>query len=391
MTKNLNISKALILLLATACGVIVANIYYSQTIIAPISNDVNMSLKTSGLIVTLTQLGYGIGLLFIVPLADRYENKSLILLLIGLSIIGVISLGLVDSSLLFLIMSFIVGVTAVAVQIIIPYTSHLVLPTIRGRVVGNVMSGLMLGIMLSRPLSSFITETVSWRAVFFLSALIMLLLGITIWIFLPKRKSESEITLSYIDILKSMKQIVLTQPVLRRRCIYQIAMFGTFSLFWTTIPLLLLSPKFGFNQQDIALFALASVSGAIAAPIAGKMADQDKVKKCTMYSILIALFAFAITFFINFNSIISITILLISAILVDFASVSNLVLGQREIFLLDSSLRSRINGIFMASFFIGGSITSSIGAWIYVNFGWDGVVITGILFPLLAFIYFLTE
>ena len=134
-------SKALIFLLAIACGVIVANIYYSQTIISIISHTLNMSLKSSGFIVSITQLGYGIGLIFLAPLADKYENKSLILSLMTLSIVISIVITLTTSPSIVLITSLLLGVSAVAVQVIVPYVSHLVLETVRGRVVGNVMGG----------------------------------------------------------------------------------------------------------------------------------------------------------------------------------------------------------------------------------------------------------
>jgi len=383
------ISKALISLLAVACGVIVANIYYSQTIISVISHTLNMSLRSSGFIVSITQLGYGIGLILLVPLADKYENKRLILSLITLSIVITFAITLTTSPPLFLIISLLLGVSAVAVQVIVPYVSHLVSETERGRVVGNVMSGLMLGIMMSRPISSIISEFFPWQSVYILSAILMFILVIVLWLKLPERHPENK--LRYLDILKSMKTIVINEPILRRRSVYQAAMFGCFSLFWTASPLLLLSPIFNFSHQGVALFALAGVAGAIAAPLAGRMADQDKVRKGTVYAMIIAIISFVITLFCQSGSIIAVLILTVAAILIDFATALNLVLGQREIFLLNPKLRSRINGIYMATFFLGGSIASALGSWVFVVFGWVGVVIVSVTILLLAFIYFLTE
>ena len=307
MPTEQKISKALIFLLAIACGVIVANIYYSQTIISIISHTLNMSLKSSGFIVSITQLGYGIGLIFLVPLADKYENKSLILSLMTLSIVISIVITLTTSPSIFLITSLLLGVSAVAVQVIVPYVSHLVSETERGRVVGNVMSGLMLGIMLSRPLSSFISEFFPWQSVYVLSAILMFILAIVLWQKLPQRYPES--SLKYLDILKSMKTIVVNEPILRRRSLYQAAMFGCFSIFWTASPLLLLSPIFNFSHQGVAIFALVGVAGAIAPPLAGQMANQDKVRKGTMYAMILAIVSFTITLFCQSGSVIAILIL----------------------------------------------------------------------------------
>ena len=188
-----------------------------------------------------------------------------------------------------------------------------------------------------------------------------------------------------------MKMIVVSEPVLRRRSIYQAAMFGCFSLFWTASPLLLLSPVFNFSHQGVALFALAGVAGAIAAPLAGKMADQDKVGKGTKYAMIIAMISFGLTLFCQSGSVVAVFILTVAAILIDFATALNLVLGQREIFLLNSAFRSRINGIYMTTFFLGGSVASALGAWVFVVFGWIGVVTVSVTILLLAFIYFLTE
>ena len=169
------------------------------------------------------------GLIFLVPLADKYENKSLILSLVVFSILITIAIAFTTSSFNFLIISLLLGISAVAVQIIVPYVSHLVSETVRGRVVGNVMSGLMLGIMLSRPLSSLISEFLPWQSVYILSAVMMLILAVALWLKLPHRHPEN--TLKYLDILKSMVVIVVSEPILRRRALYQAAMFGCFSIF----------------------------------------------------------------------------------------------------------------------------------------------------------------
>src|SRR3569833_1426217 len=184
------ISTMLTLLLATACGAIAANGYYAQPLVEPISLARGMTPKAAGLIVTLTQIGYGLGLLLVVPLADRVENRALILASMGLATVSLLAAAVAPSAMLFLLAAFFIGVGSIAVQILVPYASHLAPPASRGRVVGNVMSGLTLGIMLARPIASFITELLSWHEVFVLSAGVMIVLALVLARALPPRRPQ---------------------------------------------------------------------------------------------------------------------------------------------------------------------------------------------------------
>ncbi len=170
------VSSWLILFLATACGLIVANLYYSQPLVGPISVELGLSAQAAGLIVTMTQVGYGIGLLLIVPLGDLFENRRLIMTVIALGGLAMMVSGLSTSPGMFLAAALLTGIGSVAVQILVPLAAHLASDANRGRVVGNVMSGLMVGIMLSRPVASFVTELTSWHVVFFASSVLMVLL-----------------------------------------------------------------------------------------------------------------------------------------------------------------------------------------------------------------------
>ncbi|MFB4338306.1 MFS transporter, partial [Bacillus sp. BR_16] len=169
-----DISSGLIILLATACGIIVANLYYAQPLIGVISNEIGLSNSSAGLIVTLTQIGYVVGLLFLVPLGDIVENKKLILILLFLSAFALISMVFVKSATLLLITSFFIGLGSVAAQVLVPLVSYLSSENARGRVVGNVMSGLLLGIMLARPISSLVADMWGWNAIFALSATVII-------------------------------------------------------------------------------------------------------------------------------------------------------------------------------------------------------------------------
>jgi predicted MFS family arabinose efflux permease len=382
-------SSAMTVLLAAACGLIAANLYYAQPLVGLISTALGLSPGAAGLIVTLTQIGYGLGLLLIVPLGDLFENRRLILGVIALGTIAVIGAGFAATPLQFLASAFFIGLGSVAIQIIVPYAAHMAPEAHRGQVVGNVMSGLMIGIMLARPVSSFIAEFLPWHMVFFISAAVMIVLMMVLARALPRRVPHAG--LGYGALLASMGRLVANTPVLRRRSLYQAFMFAAFSLFWTTTPLLLSGAEFGLSQGQIALFALAGAAGAVAAPIAGRLADRGHAYLATRLSMISVALAFIITHLVPSGSWLSLGILTFAAILLDFGVTTNLVLGQRAIFVLGAEYRSRLNGLYMATFFAGGAIGSALGGWLYAEGGWWAASMLGLALPVGALLYSLSE
>jgi predicted MFS family arabinose efflux permease len=355
-------------LLAAACGLIVANMYYAQPLAGPISLALGLSPGAAGLVVTLTQVGYGVGLLLIVPLGDLVENRRLICMVICMGAVALLGAALSTHLLSFFVAALFIGFGSVAVQILVPYAAHLAPEAARGRVVGNVTTGLMLGVMLARPIASYLTALSSWRTVFFGSAGVMVVLAVVLSQALPRRTPVPR--LRYGALLVSMLRLALTTPILKRRAIYQAFLFGAFSLFWTVTPLLLAGPDFGLSQRGIALFALAGVAGAIAAPIAGRVADRGWSRAATAFSMLAVAVAFLTTHIVDSNSTFALVLLVLAAIVLDFGVQGNVVLGYRAIFALEPEHRSRLNGLYMATFFAAGAAGSAIGGWAFAHGGW---------------------
>jgi predicted MFS family arabinose efflux permease len=379
----------LMLLIAAACGLIAANLYYAQPLVGLISAAVGLRPEAAGLIVTLTQIGYGAGLLLVVPMGDLVENRRLVL---GLLALLLVALGLamtVSQPLAFLGACLMIGFAAVAVQVLVPYATHMAPEAVRGRVVGNVVSGLLFGIMLARPLASLITHLWSWRTVYAVSAVLMLTLAVVLRILMPVRRPQA--TATYGVLLRSLGGIMARHAVLRRRALYQAGMFGGFSVFWTVTPLYLSSTRFGLTQKGIALFALVGMAGAIVAPIAGRLADRGKTRSGSAFCMLAGVLAFGLTLLPPINSLLGLTLLVAAAILLDFGVSGNLVLGQRAVYMLGAELRGRVNGLYMATFFLGGAAGSAIGAWSYAHWGWSGAALVGMSMPLAALLYFATE
>jgi predicted MFS family arabinose efflux permease len=273
------------------------------------------------------------------------------------------------------------------VQILIPLAAHLAPDATRGRVVGMVSSGLMIGIMLARPVSSVIAAQSSWRVVFGLAAAAIVMLAAALSRSLPTRMPRTKMT--YGELMGSMVHLARGTPVLRRRAFYQGCLFFAFSLFWTTTPLLLAGPHYGLTQNGIALFALAGVSGAIAAPIAGRVADRGWGRPATGAAIALVALAMLGSIFVPQGSAVALLFLVAAAIAVDFGVQANLVFGYRAIFALAPAARGRLNGVYLSTAFVGGAIGSALGAWAYARGGWGLACCVGLIPPLIAFTRFL--
>lgn len=380
------ISPGTTFLMAGACALVVANLYYAQTLVGPIGHDLGMSPQSKGLIVTMSQMGYCLGLLLLVPLADLLENRRLIVVMTLVCGMALAILSQVVQPLPFLVLSLLIGMGSVAVQVVVPFAAHLAGDERRGRVVGRVMGGLMLGIMLARPVASAVAQAWGWRSVFIGSSAVMVVSAAILWRWLPQRLPETE--LSYGGLVRSLANLLKETPLLRERGLYQALLFGAFSLFWTAVPLYLAGPDFSLSQGHIALFSLAGVAGVVAAPVAGILADQGRLVLVTMASMMLVIASFLISHVVTPGTQVHLGLLVLAAIGIDFGVTANLVVSQREIYSLHPALRSRLNGLFIALFFMGGACGSGLGAWVYERGGWSLTSFAGAALPLLALFVF---
>ena len=387
--KKQTFSASIVMLLAASCGLIVANLYYAQPLVALISKDLNMAPAAAGLLVTMSQAGYGLGLLFVVPTGDMFESRKLIIAITSLGIISLLGAAFAQNSAQFIAASLLIGIGSVAVQIIIPYAAGIAPQEIQGRVVGYVMSGLLLGVMLARPLASIVTELTSWHYIFVISAVILTLLMAVLYKMMPERKPTA--TMSYGALLSSMGKMFLTMPVLRRRAVYQAALFSAFSLFWTVVPMYFMGDAYGMTQGHIAIFGLVGAAGVIAAPIGGRIADKGVTKFKSAMAILTAAFGLFLPHLAGGRGTAEVLLLAACAVVLDFGAIASQVMGQRVIFSLGAQYRSRVNGVYMAAFFAGGAAGSALGGYVYASYGFYAAMWTGFALPVLAFLYLLTE
>ena len=366
------LSPRLTLMLALACGLCVANLYYAQPLIGPIAEALALPTRLAGVIMTLTQLGYAAGLLLLVPLSDAVENRRLVVTLLGGLVFGLVGVAVSTSATTFLLASLVVGLCAVTAQILLPFASMLAPEANRGRLLGTIMAGLLAGIMLARPFSSMVASLLGWRAVFAISAALVVVLTLLLWRALPQRRPQG--ASSYWRTMATLPALVRDTPLLRRRAFYQGMLFGSFQVFWTAVPLLL-TQRFGFDQQGIALFALAGAAGALTARWAGNLADRGHTRFATGALMWVTLAGFAIAALAAPWH--SVVVLIAGALLIDGAVQMSQILSIRSIYMLAPEQRGRLNGLYMTFVFLCAALASGLAPAAVHVAGLDGTVRVG--------------
>jgi predicted MFS family arabinose efflux permease len=365
------LSKALVLLLAVSCGLTVANLYYNQPLLADIGRTFDVDAQHAGLISMLTQIGYATGLFLFIPLGDIQERRKLITILliaVGIALIGVATaqnLGWIYTA------SFVVGVTTVAPQMIIPLAAQLAAPHERGKVIGNVMSGLLIGILLARTVSGWVGQLLGWRSMYGIAALMMFMLAYILTRKLPV--SRPDIKLSYPALIRSIGVLIAEQRTLREAALIAACMFGSFSVFWTSLTFYLEGPKYEYGSGVAGLFGLVGVVGAGAAPIIGRLADRVSPRGMVGFMILTALLSY-LSFWLLGSWLLG---LILGVLLLDLGIQGSQVSNQARIYSLLPEARSRLNTVFMVSTFLGGAVGSTIGAFAWSYWGWNGVCAVG--------------
>ena len=375
----------IILSFAIACGVTVANLYYAQPLIGPISEAFHLDISVSGLIVTMIQIGYVIGLIFLAPLGDLVENKTLILTALCAVIASLAISSFAPTASVFIMASLLLGITATATQMVLPVAAHLAPEHKRGQIVGTVMSGLLFGILLARPVSTLVAGVVGWRGVYAASAVAMLAVLAMLSFTLPRRQPDH--TLNYGKLLGSMWALLRNTPELQRRTAYQAMMYGAFSLFWTAAPLILLQPPFSLSHTVLSFFLLSGAAGAFIAPVAGRLADKGHGDALTIAAIVMVATGFVLVWFSGH----SLTLWVLAGIILDAGVQMNMLVGQRTIYGLGADIRSRVNALYIALFFLGGAVGSALSGWAVSHGGYASVAMIGLCFPAITLILFLGE
>ncbi|WP_160677809.1 MFS transporter [Clostridium sp. C8-1-8] len=367
------LSKSMILVMAMACGITVANLYYIQPLLAEIAKEFNVTQVSIGFVAMLTQIGYAIGMLLLLPLADIKEKRSLIVLMLFCAAAALTLMSFSFNVTVLAIASFLVGFTSVVPQLIVPLASQLSKPEERGKTIGNVMSGLLIGILISRTFSGLLGKYFGWRVVYVIAVIMMLTLAFFLRKLIPVGLPVSKI--KYKELFKSMLYFIKTEPVLREAALNGASMFAAFSIFWTSLSFLLASYHYKMGSDAAGLFGLVGVTGALAAPVVGRIADKRSPKFTIGIGMIIVVAAYICFYIFGFKLI----GLVIGVILLDLGVQSCQISNQARVHAISEEARNRVNTVFMVSYFLGGSIGSFVGAYSYSHFGWYGVCTAGLI------------
>lgn len=380
MPEN-QIKFSILLLMAISSGLCVAGIYYAQPLLYQLQNEFNVSSAQIGLIPTLTQVGYALGMLFIIPLGDRYEKKKLSILFTILSALSLIVFAFSHNFLMLLIASPLIGFLSMTPQFMIPFCVEISPKKTRGKNLGFVMAGLLLGILLARTYSGFIGDIFGWRFAYLFASAIILALSILQYFLLPT--SEPNFNGNYFKLIASIGSLIKRHKKLRQAMMIGALHFGAFSAFWATLIFLMESSQFNYGPKAVGLFGIIGAAGALTAPLIGRLADKrDPIVTVRLGAVLMVA-SYLVYYFLGGNSILA---LIVGVILMDIGLQATHVSNQNRVFGIDANSRNRLNTAYMFSYFIGGASGSFLGTVAWQYYQWAGVSLLGIAMTILAFL-----
>jgi predicted MFS family arabinose efflux permease len=387
------LTMPLTLLFAFAVGVIIINLTAAQPLAGPVAHALELRAGLSGLVAMVPQLGYAIGMLFLVPLADLLENRRLTVITLACCAAMLALAATAMNAPLFLLAVCLAGAASCAIQILVPLAAHMAHPDRRGSAVGNVMSGVMLGILLSRPFASLVAGSLGWRAVYGILAVLDALLAVALWRGLPRHHPAAKE--SYRALIGSLWTLWRREPQLRRYAVSAAMVMAGFSSFWTGVGFRLVQAPFALSDMGIALFALAGIAGTVVAPIAGKAGDRGHTAIGMPIAHMVILAGIVLAgvagagwfgFGMATHRTVALGLLVVAAIMLDAGAIGDQTLGRRAINMLDPTARSRLNGLFVGVFFIGGGVGAVAAGAAWALAGWTGICMTCLAFCALAFL-----
>ncbi len=372
------LTRTLVLVMAASVGATVANLYYNQPMLGAIGADLAASPAAVGLIPTATQLGFGLGLLLLVPLGDQMDRRRLILAQSAGLAVALVAAALAPGAATLVFASVAVGLGSALVHQIVPLAAEMAPPERRGATVGTVMSGLLLGILLARVVSGAVAALAGWRAMFWLGAGLAVLIAALLARTLPSRRAPPG-SVPYGRLLLSLLTLVREEPALRRAALTQAALFGSFSAFWSILALRLQTPPFAFGSFAAGLFGLVGAVGVLAAPLAGRTADARGP-----YVVIALGTTASLAAWVFLGLVPGLAGLIVGVLVLDLGVQMTLIANQAVIFALRPQSTGRVNTVFMVTMFLGGALGSLAASMSWARGGWALVATTGALFAAVA-------
>lgn len=371
-TTHQSVAPWIILIMAMGAGFSVASIYYVQPLLPLIGHDLHLSIEGMGMVPTLTQIGYALGILFLLPLGDRHDRRALILFKSACLALLLLLCSFTQQLPALLIVSLLIGMAATLAQDIVPSAAILAPAGKQGKTVGTVMTGLLLGILLSRTVSGVVGATFGWRVMYQAASVTILVMGLLMWRVLPKFSAHSQ--LSYPALIASLGHLWSRYPTLRQAALAQGALSIAFSAFWSTLAVMLLE-HYQLGSAVAGSYGIAGAAGALAAPLAGGLADKLGAAKVTQLGALLVTISFGLMFLLPLLPVQGqLALIALSAVGFDLGLQSSLVAHQNLVYSLEPEARGRLNALLFTVVFIGMALGSALGSKLYALASWPAVV-----------------
>ncbi|WP_322903754.1 MFS transporter [Paenibacillus campi] len=382
LRNSATLSLPITLLLAVACGLSVANIYYVHPMLDIIAADLHMQAALAGSVITVTQISYALGLLFLVPLGDLLPRRKLIIGQMLLSVICLLLIATASSTILFWISISAIGALAVVAQTIIAAAASSCSPDQRGKTIGFITSGIVIGILLARVLAGLLTDWAGWRSVYGCSAGMLLLIVMLLYRYMPAPPLAST-PRSYAQLILSTLQLFHKLPMLRIRAVLALFIFATFGTLWTALIFPLRTAPFYLSHSVIGMFGIVGIAGAIAASRAGAWADRGYAQTTSGLALLLLM----LSWLLMWNMYSSIWFLIIGIVMLDLAVQAVHVTSQSMIISTYPEAESRLTGGYMVFYSFGSALGSLTATWTYAHYGWNGVCWLGLTFSGAALLF----
>ncbi|WP_227317341.1 MFS transporter [Cedecea davisae] len=375
--ENELLSSSLLLILAIACGVFVANVYYNQPLLELLQQAFPRQVGLVNLAPTATQLGFAAGLFLLIPLGDKINRRTLILCQSAGLAVALVCLAMAPNVATIVLASTVVGITGSVAQQIVPFAAELAKPERRGQVVGTVMSGVLCGILLGRAVGGFSGDHWGWRATFWLGSAATALAWLMLFFTLPNHQPRNQH--SYLSLMKSLISLWCEEPLLRRATYIQATLFGSFIGLWTILALRL-NAAFHLGAEIAGMMGIVGAIGILIAPFAGRIADRRGPYLVIGLGAVVMVISFMVLGLWG-----SMTGLVIGIILMDLGEQAALISNQHVIYALRPDARSRINTLFMTGMFIGGAFGSWSASLVWRLGGWEMASLLGGALSLMGF------
>lgn len=375
--------QSMVLLFAVACGLSVANVYYAQPLLDLLARDFNVSRASIGGVITATQAGCALALVLLVPLGDRANRHRLMAMQLILLAIALVSVATARTAPLLLVGMLATGLLGTAMtQGLIAYAATVAAPQERGRVVGAAQGGVVIGLLLARTMSGLIADVAGWRAVYFTSAALAVVMLPVLWRTLPAQPAP-QVRIPYLRLLESMFSLLAHDRVLQIRGTIGMLMFAAFSVFWSAMALPLSAPPFALPHTAIGAFGLAGAAGALAAARAGYWADRGKGEWTTGVAWIVLLLSWLPAAFLSSG----LWTLVIGVLLLDLSGQAIHVVNQSMIFRTRPDAHSRLVGCYMLFYATGSGAGALASTHVYAWAGWTGVCVLGATITLAGLLF----